>query len=234
MKFLKYNLSKKKSFFILFIFLIVILLLNFLFFDQKLIVAKDLENYFINFKELSKKNFVLSILIFLTLYIIATSLSLPIATSLTLFSGAIFGWLAIPIIIFSATTGATIVFYLVQSSIGHFFINKIEKKFFYLKNDFKKDSFYFLLSLRLLPIMPFFLVNILAGLFRINLTKYILATSIGILPASTAFIWTGKSIGEIISYSDLQNLELIFFKLIPPLTIMAIISLLPIFLRKKL
>ena len=222
-KFLKYFLL---------LFLMVAFLSYFLFFDEKLLIFKNINELFIKIQELSNNNYFFSISIFIFIYIFSTSISLPIATLLTVFSGAIFGWLAVPIIVFSATMGATIIFYLVKSSLGKIYINKVESKFNYLKKGFQKDSFYFLLFLRLLPIAPFFIVNILAGIFNLNLAKFIFATAIGILPASCIFIWVGKTSGELISYKEISNIELIFLKFFPPLFLLALISLLPIILRK--
>ena len=227
LNFFKYKLSINSKLLYLLAFIILLLIL-FLLFDRSFLFIRNIDDLFLSIKILSKENFLLSISIFISIYILVTSLSLPIATFLTLLSGAIFGWIGIPIVVFSATIGASIIFYLVQTSFGSFYINRVEKKFSYLEKEFKQDSFYFLLSLRLLPIAPFFLINILAGLFNINIKKYILATILGILPASSVFVWIGKSAGEVFAYSEIPNLEQIFFKFIPPLCIMALISLLPV------
>ena len=229
--FFKYRLSINSKFLYLLAF-IILLLIIFLLFDRSFLFIRNIDDLFLSIKILSKENFLVSIPIFISIYILATSLSLPIATFLSLSSGALFGWIGIPIVVFSATLGASIIFYLVQTSFGSFYINKVEKKFSYLEKEFKQDSFYFLLSLRLLPIAPFFLINILAGLFNINIKKYILATIIGILPASSVFVWIGKSASDIFTYSELPNLEQIFLKFIPPLFLMALISLLPIIFKR--
>ena len=218
--------------FLYFLAFIILIILFFLLFDGSLLFLKNIDDLFLSIKILSNENFFFSISLFIFIYILATSLSLPIATFLSLLSGALFGWIGIPIVVFSATMGASIIFYLVQTSFGSFYINRVEKKFSYLEKEFKQDSFYFLLSLRLLPIAPFFLINILAGLFNINLKKYILATIIGILPASSVFVWIGKSASEIFTYSELPNLDQIFLKFIPPLFLMALISLLPVIFKR--
>ena len=102
-----------------------------------------------------KSNFVLAISFYSLVYIVCVALSIPVASYLTLLGGAIFNWLALPIVVFSATFGATIIFMLSRSVLADFFSQQIIEKYKALNKGFKKNHFYYLLFLRLIPLHHF-------------------------------------------------------------------------------
>ncbi len=140
-----------------------------------------------------------AVAIYMAVYIVVVALSLPGAAILSIAGGFLFGWaLSAPITVVAATAGAIIVFQIVKTSLGAVvaeragpFVNK-------LSAGFAKDAFNYLLFLRLVPAFPFFAVNAVAGLCRIDLRTFISATIIGIIPGSIAFAWLGTGLDSII------------------------------------
>jgi len=149
-----------------------------------------------------------------------------------LIGGAIFSWLAIPLVILCATLGATIVFLLSKGILSDYFSRRIIGEFENLKIGFQKNSFYYLLFLRLVPFAPFFIINILSGIMNIRTLPYIFATIIGISPGTTIYVWTGITFGKLFLLSEIPNLSIILNQYFLPLIFLSILSLSPIIIKK--
>ena len=182
--------------------------------------------------ETTQKNFISAILIYSIIYFVCVSLSVPVASYLTLIGGAIFNWIALPLVILSATLGAIVIFLLSRGILANFFLKKIEGNFENLKIGFRKNNFYYILFLRLVPFAPFFVINILAGVMNMRTVPYILATFIGILPGTSIYVWTGITFGELLVISEISNFNLASSKYFLPILILSVISLSPVFFKK--
>ena len=182
--------------------------------------------------ETTQKNFISSILIYSIIYFVCVSLSVPVASYLTLIGGAIFNWIALPLVILSATLGAIVIFLLSRGILANFFLKKIEGNFENLKIGFRKNNFYYILFLRLVPFAPFFVINILAGIMNMRTVPYILATFIGILPGTSIYVWTGITFGELLVISEISDFNLASSKYFLPILILSVISLSPVFFKK--
>jgi len=137
--------------------------------------------------------------IYMAVYIIAVALSLPGAAILSIAGGFLFGWaLSAPITVVAATAGAVIVFQIVKTSLGAIVAERAGPFVKKLSAGFAEDAFNYLLFLRLVPAFPFFAVNAVAGLCRVNLKTFITATIIGIIPGSIAFAWLGTGLDSVI------------------------------------
>jgi uncharacterized membrane protein YdjX (TVP38/TMEM64 family) len=142
---------------------------------------------------------VLAVLIYVTIYIVVVALSLPGAAILSIVGGFVFGWaLSAPVTVVAATIGAIIVFQIVKTSLGAAIAEKAGPFVQRLSDGFAKDAFNYLLFLRLVPAFPFFVVNAVAGVCRVNLRTFIIATFVGIIPGSFAFAWLGRGLGSVI------------------------------------
>jgi uncharacterized membrane protein YdjX (TVP38/TMEM64 family) len=142
----------------------------------------------------------LALAIYAAVYIVVVALSLPGAAILSILGGFIFGWaLSAPTTIIAATIGAVIVFQIVKTSLGAVIAERAGPFVARLSAGFTKDAFNYLLFLRLVPAFPFFVVNAVAGLCRVDLRTFTLATLIGIIPGSFAFAWVGRGLDSIIS-----------------------------------
>ena len=137
---------------------------------------------------------VTALLVFGVAYILTVALSLPIASLLTIAGGALLGWTGAAVIICAATIGATIVFVFAQTVLNEFFAKRTSGFMVKLEAGFKKNSFSYLLALRLIPAAPFWVVNIVPALLGMRLNHYVLATFIGITPGTLIYVWVAEKL----------------------------------------
>lgn len=150
-------------------------------------------------EDLVRDHLLLAVAIYMAIYIAAVALSLPGAAILSIVGGFVFGWVvSVPATVLAATIGAAIVFQIVKTSLGAAVAEKAGPFVQRLSEGFSKDAFNYLLFLRLVPAFPFFVVNAVAGLCRVNFRTFITATVIGIIPGTFAFAWLGRGLGSII------------------------------------
>ncbi len=141
-----------------------------------------------------------AILVYVLTYIAYVSLSIPGGFLLTISGGLLFGWaLAIPLALFSATTGAMIVFLAARTSLGAALARRGGARVLALTQGFRDNAFSYLLFLRLMPVVPFFLVNLVASLARVPLATFVAVTFVGTIPATTAFSVAGSGLGTVVA-----------------------------------
>jgi uncharacterized membrane protein YdjX (TVP38/TMEM64 family) len=144
-------------------------------------------------------NLPLALMAYAGVYIAVVALSLPGATLLTILGGFLFGWMiGASVTVFAATIGAVIVFQVVKTSLGSVVAQKAGPFVKKLSEGFARDAFNYLLFLRLVPAFPFFAVNAVAGLSRIGLQPFAIATFIGIIPGTIAFSYLGTGLDSVI------------------------------------
>lgn len=151
-------------------------------------------------------NFVAAMAIFIGTYILVAGLSLPGAVILTLAGGFVFGaGLATLFINIGATIGATLAFltarYVLRDAVEQRFGARLGP----FQEGFAKNAFNYLLTLRLIPLFPFFMVNLVSGLTRVNVGTYMLATAIGIIPGSFVYAYAGRQLGTINSLKEIAS-----------------------------
>ena len=151
-------------------------------------------------------NFVSAVGIFIAAYVIVAGLSLPGAVILTLAGGFLFdATMATLFINIGATTGATLAFLTAR----HLLRDTVEQKFGKwlgpFQEGFAKNAFSYLLTLRLIPLFPFFVVNLVSGLTRVNVGTYIAATALGIIPGSFVYAYAGRQLGTINSLQEIAS-----------------------------
>jgi len=145
-------------------------------------------------------HFSLSLAAYGLVYVLATVLLLPGAALLTILGGFLFGWqLAAALTIVAATIGATLIFLAARSSFGDVLVKRAGQRINKLVCGFAADAFSYLLFLRLVPIFPFCIVNIAPALCRVRTRTFVLATFIGIAPATIAYSVLGAGLDSIIS-----------------------------------
>lgn len=173
----------------------------------------------------SKNNPFLSALIFCLAYIVFVALSLPAATLLTLSGGFLFGKvLGTLYVVVSATIGATIIFQIAKTSLGEALRNKAGGLYKKVEKNMEDNVTGYMFFMRLVPVFPFFLVNIVPALFNVKARTYILTTFFGILPGSFVYVNLGKQLATINSLNDLVSTQTLLafsllgvFALIPTL-----------------
>jgi len=149
-------------------------------------------------------NYVLALLVFMIVYTGAVALSLPGALVLTILGGFLFGWAVGGVItVIAATLGAVIIFLAARTSLGDTLASKAGPWMEKLSGGFRKDAFNYMLFLRLVPVFPFWLVNIAPAIAGVGLGTYTIATLIGIIPGTFAFSLAGSGLDSIIEAQKL-------------------------------
>jgi uncharacterized membrane protein YdjX (TVP38/TMEM64 family) len=142
---------------------------------------------------------IVAVLAYAGVYVTAVAMSVPGSVFLTMLAGFLFGWLvggAVAAV--CATLGAVLLFLIARTSFGDILVRKAGPRLQTLASGFQNDAFSYLLFLRLLPIMPFWLTNLAAALFGVNLRAFAVATAIGILPATFTFAVAGAGLDSVI------------------------------------
>lgn len=149
---------------------------------------------------------VLSVLTFIVLYATVVALSLPIAVLMTLTGGLLFGkWLGTVIIVIAATAGATLVFLIARSALGNTLREQAGPLYKRVASNMEQNAVGYMLFMRLVPLFPFFLVNIVPALFNVRLVPYVLTTFFGIIPGTFVYANVGKELGSIESLGDIAS-----------------------------
>jgi len=175
-------------------------------------------------------NLPLALLAFVLVYAAATAVSFPGAVILTLAGGYLFGtWVGGTATVIGATLGSIAVFYVVQTSLGRSLRAKAEANGGTLKkviDGVREGAFGYILTLRLIPAAPFWLVNVAAALANVPLRAYALATLIGIMPATYIYSGVGAGIDALIARGETPDLGIIFdLNILLPLVALGLLAL---------
>ncbi len=174
------------------------------------------------------QHYALALLIGFLIYTVSTALSLPGGLILSLAVGLVFGrWAGTVLIVFAATLGATLVFLAARYMFADTARKKIGGLAKKINEGFTQDAFNYLLFLRLVPLFPFWLVNLAPAFTNVSLKTYVTATAIGILPGTFVFANLGQNLGRISSTKDL---------LTPPIigafVLLGVFALIPVLYKK--
>ena len=152
------------------------------------------------------EHWLLMVTAFMAIYIIQTGLALPGATILSLSAGAIFGpWLGTLYAVTSASIGATIAFLMTRYLLRDAVLAKFGSKLEAINRELEQRGLNYLLFLRLVPLFPFFLINLAAGLTRLPLRSFVLGTFFGIIPGGFVYVNAGASLAQINSLADIAS-----------------------------
>jgi uncharacterized membrane protein YdjX (TVP38/TMEM64 family) len=137
---------------------------------------------------------------FIAAYITAVSLSIPGALFLTIAGGFLFGVLAgAAAVVVAATIGASIIFLIARSAFGEYVVRRAGPRLSKILDGFCADAFSYLLFLRLVPLFPFFLVNLAPALVGVRLGTFVAATALGVIPATFVFASVGAGLDSVIN-----------------------------------
>lgn len=136
--------------------------------------------------------------IFFTVYVIATALSIPGAAALTLIGGAIFGlgW-GLLLISFASTIGATLAFLITRFLLRDWVQNKFGSYLKTINDGVEKDGPFYLFTLRLIPVVPFFVINLVMGLMPIKAWTFYWVSQIGMLAGTAVYVNAGAQLGQL-------------------------------------
>ena len=169
---------------------------------------------------------ILAAIVYITVYAMLVALSVPGGAVLTMAGGFLFGpWLGTLCAVVGATLGATGIFLAARAGLGGLahragpFIAKLEA-------GFRADAFNYLLVLRLVFIVPFWLVNLVPALVGVKLRTYVLATFIGIIPATFVFASLGSGLANVVEEPGLA--VLLRPSVIGPIAGLVLLALVPV------
>ncbi len=150
------------------------------------------------------------IISYMLIYITVTGLSLPGAVVMTLAGGALFGfWIGLVIVSFASTIGATLACFVARFLLRDWVQKKFGEKLSTINKGIEREGPFYLFSLRLVPIFPFFVINLAMGLTNMKLITYYWVSQLGMLPGTMVYVNAGKELGQIDSLSGILSPGLI-------------------------
>ncbi|MGE3954304.1 MAG: TVP38/TMEM64 family protein [Parachlamydiales bacterium] len=181
-----------------------------------------------------ERHYIVAPLVFMGIYILSTSLSVPGGVWLTLAGGFLFGqpWSTIYVVV-GATIGATIIFLIARTAVGAVLRAKAAPFLKKMEAGFKENQISYLFFLRLIPAFPFWLVNIAPAIFNVGLLTYVWTTALGILPGTFVYTQAGTGLGAILDSGQGFTLKGIFnLQIRIALIALAIFALIPVAVKQ--
>lgn len=191
-------------------FLILIAALFFYFDLGRFLSLEYLKSSQLRFQELYQQHKLLIIGGYMLVYITVAALSLPGAAVMTLAGGGLFGLITGTIVVsFASTIGATCACFAARFILRDWVAKRFGEKLSAINAGVEKEGAFYLFSLRLIPIFPFFVINLLMGLTTMPLKTYFWVSQIGMLPATIVYVNAGKELAKIDSLSGIVSPSLI-------------------------
>lgn len=176
----------------------------------------------------TEANYSTAVAIFIIGYCIVVGLSLPGGAIMTLAGGFLFGSVLGTLYVnVGATAGATLAFLVARYLLRDWVEQKFGNRLGAIQEGFAKNAFSYLMTLRLIPLFPFFLVNMVSGLTRVRVGTYMAATSLGIIPGSFVFAYAGRQLGTINSLKEIASPNVLI-----AFTLLGLLALVPILYKK--
>ena len=150
------------------------------------------------------------IAVYMLIYIAVTALSLPGAAVMTLAGGAMFGfWVGFVVVSFASTIGATLACFVARFLLRDWIQNKFGDRLTAINEGIAKEGAFYLFSLRLVPIFPFFVINLVLGLTNLRLLTFYWVSQVGMLPGTMVYVNAGKELAKIDSLAGILSPGLI-------------------------
>jgi len=177
------------------------------------------------FKTLYENHRVLVIAGYFVVYVLTTSLSLPGASPLGIAGGALFGfWTATIVVSFASTIGATLACFVSRYLLRDWIQNRFGDRIAKVNEGIEKEGAFYLFTLRLIPVFPFWIINLAMGLTKMSFLKFYWVSQIGMLPGTMVFVNAGKELAKIDSLKGIFSPSLIIS--------FALIGIFPITVKK--
>ena len=167
---------------------------------------------------------------FVGVYALLVAFSVPEAALVTVTGGLLFGpLLGGALAVLGSTLGAVVLFLVARTALADIVARRARGLIARIRPGLERDGFSYLLALRLLPVVPFWLVNLGAALCGMRLFPYAAATLLGIVPATFVFAWIGAGVGDVLAAGGRPDLHVIFSPaVLGPLAALAALSLAPV------
>jgi len=178
---------------------IVVLIASFFIFDLgQYLTLGYLKSQQQVFNDYYQRNRFSTLLIYFVIYILVTALSLPGAAVMTLAGGALFGlWTAVVVVSFASSIGATLAFLVSRFLLRDWVQRKFGDKLQAINAGVEKEGAFYLFSLRLVPLFPFFVINLVMGLTPLKTSLYYIVSQIGMLAGTFVFVNAGTQLGQL-------------------------------------
>ena len=175
----------------------------------------------------------LSLAGYVGLYVVVVALSLPAALVMTLTGGFLFGpWLGGAAAAVGCTLGSGVIFLICRTAVGDALRGRAGSMVERVEAGIRRDAFSYIVALRLIPVSPFWLVNLALGFVSIPLTTFLAATFVGIAPVSVVYAGIGSSLNQVFARGGHANLHsLLHPGLVAPLIGLGVLALLPVAMR---
>ncbi|WP_455198986.1 dihydrolipoyl dehydrogenase [Kaarinaea lacus] len=162
------------------------------------------------FLEFYADNTSLTLAVYFVVYVAVTALSLPGATVMTLAGGAVFGFgTGLFVISFASTIGATLAFLISRFVLRDYVQTKFGDKLKSINEGVEREGDFYLFTLRLIPLFPFFVINLVMGLTPMKAWRYYLVSQVGMLPGTMVYVNAGSQLGSLESLSGILSPGLI-------------------------
>ena len=161
-------------------------------------------------QSLINENYLFYYVIFFIVYILITTFALPFAAIKTIIAGALFGLIpGVLLTSFASSIGSTLCFLMSRFVLRNYVENKYRKYVEKVNSGIIKDGIFYLFFLRLSPIFPFFIINLIFGLTKMKAITFYIVSQIGMLIGTVVFVNAGVQLAKINSISDILSFEII-------------------------
>ena len=202
------------------ILVIALIVGSYLFFDGQKYLSLDF------FQNLYKQEPLLTAAVYFVVYVVATSLSFPGASLLTIMGGMIFGlWTGLLLVSFASSLGATLAFLVSRFLLRDWVQSKFANYLGAVNKGIEKDGAFYLFSLRLIPVVPFWVINLVMGVTPMKAVIFYLVSQIGMLAGTAVYVNAGAELGAVEEFSTAGILSL------PLLLSFALLAIFPFIAR---
>ncbi len=176
----------------------------------------------------------LAMVLYTLLYMTLTAFSIPLGGVLTIAAGFFFGTpVAASCAVIGGTLGAIVVFLAARTAFGELLRAKAGSALERMEAGFRENAFNYLLTLRLIPIFPFWLINLVPAFLGMPLRSYAVATFVGVIPGAVVYASLGNGLGAILDAGGELDLGILFKPAVLfPLLALAVLALLPVAYKK--
>ena len=162
---------------------------------------------------------------FMLFYVVVTAASLPGAALMTLAAGAVFGlWWGLVMVSFASTIGATLAMLISRTVLGNWVQGRFAPQLAVVNDGVERDGGFYLFGLRMVPLLPFFIINLVMGLTPIGMARFYWVSQLGMLPGTFVFVFAGTQLASVSSLGDVLSPGLI--------VALSLLGLFPLIARK--
>jgi uncharacterized membrane protein YdjX (TVP38/TMEM64 family) len=144
--------------------------------------------------------------------------------------GAVYGFIYAMV---CSIVGAMLFFLIVKAALADWLLEKWGDKLQHFEEGFQENAFHYILTMRLVPVLPFFVVNIASAILGVRLSSFLAATFLGIIPATGIYVSLGQGLGKIFDHHKMPSKEILFQPhIFMPLMLLALFAIIPVLYKK--